>query len=64
MKPLQILAIIIFLFELISCKKNRVCECKNSIGVYDAGEIEMTKIQAKKYCKSLTVGETVCSLKK
>ena len=47
----------------VSCKKNRNCECTNSQGVYVAGEVEMTKSQAKKYCKGLSSGETTCKLK-
>ena len=50
-------------FACFSCKKNRVCECTNSQGTYSAGEVEMTKSQAKKYCKSLSAGETDCKLK-
>jgi hypothetical protein len=48
---------------LVSCKKNRICECTNSQGTYDAGEVEMNKTQAKKYCKGLSAGETSCKLK-
>lgn len=51
------------LLSLFSCKKNRICECTNSLGTYDAGEVEMTKSQAKKYCKGLSSGETSCTLK-
>lgn len=46
-----------------SCKKNRICECKNANNSYDAGEYEGTKMQAKKYCKDLTDGSTECYLK-
>ncbi len=46
-----------------SCKKNRICECKNSNATYDAGEIDATKYQAKKYCKDLSLGDTECYLK-
>ncbi len=53
----------ICLVSLISCKKDRTCECTNSISTYDAGTVEKTKSQAKKYCKSLTAGETTCKLK-
>jgi len=56
--------IIIIVFVFASCKKNRVCECKNSNGTYDAGELDATKYQAKKHCKSLTDGATECYLKK
>lgn len=48
---------------LLSCKKERVCECKNSFSTYNAGTVEQTKSQAKKYCKSLSVGQTECYLK-
>ena len=50
-------------FTVTSCKKERTCECSNSYSTYDAGTIEKTKVQAKKYCKSLSAGETVCTLK-
>ncbi|HRH11951.1 MAG TPA: hypothetical protein PLU73_10570 [Bacteroidia bacterium] len=46
-----------------SCKKNRICECKNSNGTYEAGELEATKQQAKKDCKALSEGQTECYLK-
>jgi hypothetical protein len=46
-----------------SCKKNRICECKNSNATYDAGEINDTKYQAKKYCTGLSSGDTQCYLK-
>jgi len=57
---------ILTVFTLIfcSCKKTRVCECKNSNGTYDAGEIDATKFGAKKYCKDLSDGATECYLKK
>ena len=57
--------IFIFLgFVLVtSCKKTRICECKNTNGSYDAGEIDATKYQAKKYCKTLSSGDTQCYLK-
>ena len=34
---------------LTSCKKNYVCECKNSNTTYVAGETEGTRSKAKKY---------------
>ncbi len=58
------LVTILLLFFTISCKKNRTCVCTSSSGSYDAGEVEKTKSQAKKYCKALSVGETNCELKK
>lgn len=62
MKFVQIIALSGVL-SLVSCKKNRVCECTNSQGTYNAGEVEMNKSQAKKYCKGLSSGETSCQLK-
>lgn len=54
----------IFLALLItSCKKERTCQCTNSNGVYDSGTTDGTKSQAKKYCKTLSTGETECTLK-
>lgn len=50
-------------FIMGSCVKDRTCECKNSNSKYDAGEIEATKGQAKKYCKGLSGGDTECYLK-
>lgn len=62
---MKFLAIPVFLslFSLVSCKKERTCECSNSFSTYDAGTVEMTKSQAKKHCKSLSAGETTCKLK-
>lgn len=54
---------IFFALSLISCKKERTCECTNSNGTYDAGTVEKTKRQAKKYCEGLSFGETTCKLK-
>jgi hypothetical protein len=54
---------IFLIFVFASCKKTRVCECKNSNATYDAGEIDATKFQAKKYCKNLSSGDTQCYLK-
>lgn len=48
---------------LASCKKNYTCQCTNSNGTYDAGEIEDTKSKAKKHCESLSGGSTTCNLK-
>ncbi len=57
-------SLIFLLFFTMSCKKNRTCVCTSSAGSYEAGDIEKTKSQAKKYCKDLSVGETNCELKK
>lgn len=46
-----------------SCKKNYHCECTNSNGTYDAGEIETTKSKAKKHCESLSGASTTCKVK-
>lgn len=48
---------------LFSCKKEWTCECVNSNATYDAGTVEKTKSQAKKYCKDLSSGQTTCQLK-
>lgn len=50
-------------FTLFSCKKEYTCECTNSSGTYDAGTVEKTKMQAKRYCKDLSAGETSCKIK-
>jgi hypothetical protein len=47
----------------VSCKKERTCVCQNSSATYDAGTVDATKSQAKKYCKTLSVGQTNCKLK-
>lgn len=62
---MKFLAIPVFLalFSLVSCKKEYTCQCSNSFSTYDAGTVEMTKMQAKKHCKSLSAGETTCKLK-
>ena len=49
--------------SLFSCKKDHTCECTNSYSTYDAGTVEKTKNQAKKYCESLSEGETKCKVK-
>jgi hypothetical protein len=55
---------IIFMILLFaSCKKNRECECKNSGGTYIAGEVEASKIKAKKLCEDLSTANTECYLK-
>lgn len=51
------------LLAITACKKNRECECKNSNGTYDAGEVEATKLRAKKLCKDLSTSTTDCYLK-
>ena len=48
---------------LISCRKDYTCQCKTSSATYDAGSVEKTKRQAKKYCKELSSEQTTCSLK-
>jgi len=58
-----IYSLIALVFIFTSCKKNRECECKNSNNTYFAGEIEATKMQAKKHCKDLSEGQTECYLK-
>jgi hypothetical protein len=50
-------------FALSSCKKERTCECSNTYSTYDAGTVEKSKSQAKKYCESLSAGDTKCKLK-
>lgn len=62
---MKFLAIPVFLalLSLVSCKKEYTCQCSNSFSTYDAGTVEMTKSQAKKHCKSLSAGETICKLK-
>ncbi|MBA3664605.1 MAG: hypothetical protein H0W61_10400 [Bacteroidetes bacterium] len=62
MKKITIIAVIVSC-TLISCKKDRICECKNSNGTYDAGEVTATKMQAKKLCKDLSTSSTQCYLK-
>jgi hypothetical protein len=49
---------------LSSCKKTYICQCTNSNGTYDAGEVEATKNKAKKHCQSLGSGSTSCDIKK
>ena len=58
------IVLIIFAVSLLaSCKKTYQCQCTNSNGTYDAGEVEGTKSQAKKHCESLSSGATSCGLK-
>lgn len=51
------------LLTATSCKKDYTCECTNSFSTYDAGTVEKTKGQAKKYCEKLSEGETKCKVK-
>jgi hypothetical protein len=60
-KTLIVLSLTALLFP--ACRKNRVCECTNSNGTYDAGEIDATRSQGKKFCKGLSEGQTTCKLK-
>lgn len=62
MKSIQIITLLMLLLS-VSCKKERTCQCTNSYTTYDAGTLDGTKSQAKKYCKTLTSGETECKLK-
>jgi len=62
MKP-QTLLSLFTLFMMVSCTKERTCQCKNATSTYDAGTVDKTKSQAKKYCKTLSAGDTVCDLK-
>ncbi len=62
MKTLTLFALLI-LSTLTSCTKERTCQCTNSTSTYDAGTVDKTKAQAKKYCKTLSAGNTVCDLK-
>lgn len=59
----KIITLIMLTLFMLSCKKNRTCECKNSNGTYDAGDVEATKMRAKKYCEDLSDGQTQCYLK-
>jgi hypothetical protein len=51
-----------FVLFFMSCKKNYVCECKNSNGAYIAGETEGTRNQAKNFCRDLSTGDTKCNI--
>ena len=62
MKKIAFVFLIVGL-TFFSCKKDRICECKNSYRTYDAGEIKMTKSKAKKHCKTLSTVDTECYLK-
>jgi hypothetical protein len=48
---------------LSACKKDWTCECENSNGKYNAGEVTATKTKAKKHCESLSNADTKCGLK-
>lgn len=62
MKTLTLFALF-SIISMTSCTKERTCQCKNSTSTYDAGTVDKTKSQAKKYCKTLSAGDTVCDLK-
>lgn len=60
---MKYISAIAFLFVFSSCKKDWTCECSNSNGVYNAGEITATKKKAEEHCKSLSTAATNCYLK-
>ncbi|MBP7810398.1 MAG: hypothetical protein KA163_13980 [Bacteroidia bacterium] len=60
-KKILLLAFTLVLFA--SCKKTYKCECTNSNGSYEAGEVEGTKKQAQKHCQNLSSGSTTCDVK-
>ena len=62
MQFIKIYAVFVMLI-VASCKKERTCQCTNSISTYDAGTLDATKKYAKKYCEDLSAGETECNLK-
>jgi len=62
MKIIQF-SVLFLMFLLVSCKKERTCECKNATATYDAGTLDATRSYAKKYCSDMSNGETTCSLK-
>jgi hypothetical protein len=58
--------LIIFVGSILfgACKKTYTCKCTNSLGTYDAGEVEAkTKSGANKKCKTLSGDATTCSVK-
>ncbi|MBI2721240.1 MAG: hypothetical protein HYX39_03585 [Bacteroidetes bacterium] len=57
------LLLILSTLSFVSCKKNRICECKNANSTYTAGEIYGTRSQAKKACNNLSNANTECYLK-
>jgi hypothetical protein len=59
----KLLLVLIAASFLSSCKKNYICECTNSNGSYEAGEITDTKRKAKKQCDKLSSESTTCALK-
>lgn len=59
----NIVFILAFMPLMWSCNKTRTCECKNTNGIYTAGEVEGTKSSAKRYCKELSTANTECYLK-
>jgi len=59
-KTILFLTLVVF---LASCKKTFICQCTNSNGSYDAGEITDTKRKAKKQCDKLSSGGTTCDIK-
>lgn len=62
MKKLAFSIVFLSLFTL-SCKKKYTCVCTNSLATYNAGEVEKTKSQARKYCTALSTNDTKCGLK-
>lgn len=63
MKRFFVTTTVLMFALLVSCKKNRQCECKNANGTYPAGEIEASKSKAKKHCEGLSSQDTQCYVK-
>ena len=59
----QFFLVVVLVTSLASCKKTYQCQCTNSNGTYDAGEVEAMKNKAKKHCQSLGSGSTTCDIK-
>lgn len=58
------LTLLVCLFFLVTaCRKDRMCECRNNNGTYDAGSVKASRSQAEKKCQSLSAGSTECYLK-
>lgn len=57
------IAIIVCVLVLSACKKNYICECRNSNNTYIGGETYGTKKKADDKCSSLSAGDTKCYVK-
>ena len=61
-KIFGIIAVIVFLFSLSSCVKERDCVCTNTEGTTNTYTIKGTKKDSKTVCEAYEYGSVTCEL--